>query len=62
VKQTALNGQSVLIRAMLADSLFPGKFDALITSELHYSAAAMFLLRSSRQGWFPQLRRVSSPF
>jgi SAM-dependent methyltransferase len=52
----ALNGQSVLLRAMLADSLFPGKFDTLIADELSYSAAAMFLLKSRRQGWFPQLR------
>ena len=53
----ALNVQSVLIRALLADSIFPGKLDALIADELLYSAAAMFLLKSNRQGWFGDLRK-----
>jgi SAM-dependent methyltransferase len=51
-----INAHSVLLRAMLADSLFPGKFDALICDEMLYSAAAMSLLTCARQGRFRSLR------
>ena len=58
VEHPAVNVQSVLIRSLLADSLFPGAFDVLINDEIRYSATAMFILTSARQdpGAFPLFR------
>jgi SAM-dependent methyltransferase len=49
VEHPAINAQSVLIRSLLADSLFPNAFDALINDELRYSATALSILTCARQ-------------
>lgn len=56
VENPVINGASVLIRGLLADSLFPGKFERLIQEELLYSAAGMFIENSRIQGWLGPLR------
>lgn len=53
-----INPQSVLIRGLLADSLFPEEFDSLINDELQYSAAAMVALSCMRQGWFSNFKEI----
>ena len=50
VEDPRINGQSIHTRALLADALSPGCFDALITEELRFGAVLMWILQRLEQG------------
>lgn len=43
VQDPRINGQSILTRAWLADTLWPGRFDALIDEELRFGAVLTWI-------------------
>jgi len=50
VEDPRINGQSILTRALLVDSLHPGRFDALITEELRFGAVLAWILQQLEKG------------
>ncbi len=50
IEDPRINGQSILTRALLADTLFPGRFDALITEELRFGAVLTWILQQLEKG------------
>ncbi|MBP7053638.1 MAG: class I SAM-dependent methyltransferase [Phycisphaerae bacterium] len=50
VEDPRINGQSILTRALLADALSPGRFDALIAEELRFGAVLTWILQQLEQG------------
>ncbi len=50
VEDPRINGQSILTRAMLVDTLCPGHFDALITEELRFGAALTWIVQQLENG------------
>jgi len=54
VEDPRINFQSILTRALIADSLFPGRFDALIDAEWRFGLCLTWLIRRLRvvpDGW-----------
>ncbi|MDG2122127.1 MAG: class I SAM-dependent methyltransferase [Verrucomicrobiales bacterium] len=45
-----INPQSILDRALIADTLWPGKFDALIDEELQFAATLSWVMRELENG------------
>ena len=54
VENPCINAQSVILRGLLFDALFPGQFTALILEEMRYSACALMSLRAILEEWHPQ--------
>ncbi len=50
VEDPRINGQSILNRALLVDTLYPGRFDALITEELRFGAVLTWILQQLEKG------------
>jgi SAM-dependent methyltransferase len=50
VEDPRINGQSILTRALVADALYPGRFDALITEELRFGAVLTWILQQLEKG------------
>ena len=50
VEDPRVNGQSILTRALLADALYPGRFDALITEELRFGAVLTWIVQQLEKG------------
>jgi ubiquinone/menaquinone biosynthesis C-methylase UbiE len=63
VEDPRINGQSILTRALLADALYPGRFDALITEELRFGAVLTWILQQLEKGSTRQqlLDAIESP-
>ncbi len=63
VEDPRINGQSILTRALLADALYPGRFDALITEELRFGAVLTWILQQFENGSTRQqlLDAIESP-
>jgi len=50
VEDPRINGQSILTRALLADTLCPGRFDTLITEELRFGAVLTWIVQQLENG------------
>jgi ubiquinone/menaquinone biosynthesis C-methylase UbiE len=50
VQDPRINGQSILTRALLADALYPGRFDARIAEELRFGAVLTWILQQLEKG------------
>ncbi len=50
VEDPRINGQSILTRALLLDTLYPGRFDALITEELRFGAVLTWIVQQLEKG------------
>lgn len=50
VEDPRINAQSILTRALLADALHPGRFDALIAEELRFGAMLTWILQQLEKG------------
>jgi len=63
VEDPRINGQSILTRALLVDTLYPGRFDALITEELRFGAVLAWVLQQLEKGTTRQqlLDAIESP-
>lgn len=54
VENPCINAQSVLLRALLLDALFPTRFTELINREMRYAACALTCLHAIDEGWDPR--------
>jgi SAM-dependent methyltransferase len=50
VEDPRINAQSILTRALLIDTLYPGRFDALIGEELRFGAVLTWVLQEMEKG------------
>ncbi len=50
VEDPRINGQSILTRALLVDTLYPGRFDALISEELRFGAVLTWVRQQLENG------------
>ena len=50
VEDPRINAQSILTRALIADTLFPGRFTVLIDAEFQFSACMIWILKQLRDG------------
>lgn len=55
VEDPRINAQSILTRALVADTLWPGRFDALIDEELRFGAVLTWIVRELGRGAAPEL-------
>jgi SAM-dependent methyltransferase len=53
VEDPRINTQSILTRALLIDTLYPGRFDAPIAEELRFGAVLTWVLREMEKGSTP---------
>jgi len=63
VEDPRINAQSILNRALLADALYPGRFDLLITEELRFGAVLTWIQQQLEKGStrYELLDAVESP-